>query len=55
MIAARIAAFSSWLQLREKPEPAELAGRLLIGIALALISWLTIRRKEKTEPMMAQE
>jgi drug/metabolite transporter (DMT)-like permease len=50
-----VAAISSWLQLGERPAPAELAGMLLIGIALALISWLTIRRQEKTEPMMAQE
>ena len=50
-----IAAISSWLQLGERPAPAELAGMLLIGIALALVSWLTIRRQEKTEPMMAQE
>lgn len=48
-------AISSWLQLGERPASAELAGMLLIGIALALVSWLSIRRQERTEPMMAQE
>jgi hypothetical protein len=28
---------------------------VLIGIALALVSWLNIRQHEPTEPMMAQE
>jgi len=50
-----IAAISSWLQLGERPAPAELAGMSRIGIALALISWLSIQRQEKTEPMMARE
>jgi drug/metabolite transporter (DMT)-like permease len=50
-----IAAISSWLQLGERPAPAELAGMLLIGVALALVSWLSIRKRERTEPMMAQE
>lgn len=50
-----IAAMGSWLQLGERPEPAELAGMLLIAVALALASWLTIRRQERIEPMMAQE
>lgn len=50
-----IAAMSSWLQLGERPAPAELAGMFLIGTALALVSWLTIRKREKSEPMMAQE
>jgi len=50
-----IAAMSSWLQLGERPTPPELAGMVLIGAALGLASWITIRRHEKTEPMMAQE
>jgi len=44
-----IAAISSWLQLGERPGPAELAGMLLIGIALALISLLSIKRQERTD------
>ncbi|MGD8789817.1 MAG: EamA family transporter [Burkholderiales bacterium] len=50
-----VAGFSSWLQLGERPGPLELAGMVLIGIALALVSWLNIRQHEPTEPMMAQE
>lgn len=50
-----IATLASWLQLGERPAAIELAGMLLIGVALALVSWLTIRRREQTEPLMAQE
>jgi drug/metabolite transporter (DMT)-like permease len=50
-----IAVFGSRLQLGEEPGRAELVGMLLIALALAVISWLAIRRHEPTEPMMAQE
>jgi hypothetical protein len=50
-----IADIRSWLQFGERPAPAELAGMSRIGIALALISWLSIQRQERSEPMMAQE
>lgn len=50
-----IAAMSSWLQLGERPAPAELADMLLISVALALVSWQIVRRHERTEPLMAQE
>lgn len=50
-----IATLASWLQLGERPAPIELVGMLMIGMALALVSWLTIRRREETEPMMGQE
>jgi drug/metabolite transporter (DMT)-like permease len=50
-----VAGASSWLQLGERPGPLELAGMILIGLALALISWLNIRQNQPTEPMMAQE
>lgn len=50
-----IAVLGSRLQLGEEPGRAELIGMLLIAIALALISWLSIRRREQIEPMMAQE
>jgi len=33
----------------------ELSGMLLIGAALAIVSWLTIRRHEEPEPLTAQE
>jgi drug/metabolite transporter (DMT)-like permease len=50
-----IAGLASWIQLGERPTRIELAGMLLIGVALALISWLTIRRHEEPEPLTGQE
>ncbi len=50
-----IAIFASWIQLGEKPGGSELIGMLLIGIALALLSYLSIRRHEEPEPMTGQE
>lgn len=38
-----IAVLASALQLGERPPPQELAGMLLIGVALALIAWLGMR------------
>jgi drug/metabolite transporter (DMT)-like permease len=39
-----IAVLGSALQLGERPPPMELAGMLLIGIALGLLAWLGMRR-----------
>jgi drug/metabolite transporter (DMT)-like permease len=50
-----IAIFSSWIQLGEQPGRSELLGMLLIGIALAVLSYLSIRRHEEPEPMTGQE
>ena len=50
-----IAIFSSWIQLGEQPGRSELIGMLLIGVALALLSYLSIRRHEEPEPMTGQE
>jgi drug/metabolite transporter (DMT)-like permease len=50
-----IAILSSWIQLGEEPGGWELAGMLLIGLALALLSYLSIRRHEEAEPMTGQE
>ncbi len=50
-----IAIISSWIQLGEQPSRSELLGMLLIGIALALLSYLSIRRHEEPEPMTGQE
>jgi drug/metabolite transporter (DMT)-like permease len=38
-----IAVIASWLQLGERPPPAELTGMLMIGVALALLGWLGLR------------
>ncbi|HET7730995.1 MAG TPA: DMT family transporter [Usitatibacter sp.] len=40
-----IAVLGSAIQLGERPPPLELAGMLLIGIALALLAWLGLRRQ----------
>ncbi len=50
-----IAIVASWLQLGEEPGQSELVGMLLIGIALAILSYLSIRRHEEAEPMTGQE
>jgi drug/metabolite transporter (DMT)-like permease len=50
-----IAIISSWIQLGEQPGRSELVGMLLIGVALALLSYLSIRRHEIPEPMTGQE
>lgn len=50
-----IAIGASWLQFGEAPGKSELAGMLLIGMALAILSYLSIRRHEATEPMTGQE
>ena len=50
-----IAIISSWIQLGEQPGRSELIGMLLIGAALALLSYLSIRRHEEPEPMTGQE
>lgn len=50
-----IAIISSWIQLGEQPGRSELLGMLFIGLALALLSYLSIRRHEEAEPMTGQE
>jgi len=50
-----IAIISSWLQFGEQVGRSELTGMLLIGLALALLSYLSIRRHEEPEPMTGQE
>jgi len=50
-----IAIIASWIQLGEEPGRSELFGMLLIGLALALLSYLSIRRHEEAEPMTGQE
>lgn len=42
-----IAVISSWLQLGERPPPTEMAGMLMIGIALALLGWLGLKQETK--------
>lgn len=42
-----IAVLASAMQLGERPPPLELGGMLLIGIALALLAWLGLRKPEQ--------
>jgi drug/metabolite transporter (DMT)-like permease len=50
-----VALLASALQLGERPKPAEWAGMGLIVVALALVSWDTIRRHRPVEALMGQE
>jgi len=50
-----VALVSSAIQLGERPRTTELAGMLLIGAALAIVSWDTIRKHGEVEALMGQE
>jgi drug/metabolite transporter (DMT)-like permease len=50
-----VALGASAIQLGERAKPMELSGMILIGVALALVSWDTIRRHRPVEPLMGQE
>jgi drug/metabolite transporter (DMT)-like permease len=50
-----IATLGAWLQLGEEPGRSELLGMLLIALALALLSYLSIRGRVEAEPMTGQE
>jgi drug/metabolite transporter (DMT)-like permease len=50
-----VALLSSALQLGERPTSAEWIGMGLIALALALVSWDTIRRHQPVEALMGQE
>lgn len=45
MLAPVIGVFAAWLQLGEVPDHMELIGMVLIGLALLLISWITLREQ----------
>jgi drug/metabolite transporter (DMT)-like permease len=50
-----VALGASAIQLGERAKPMELSGMILIGVALALVSWDTIRRHRPVEPLMGPE
>lgn len=50
-----IGVLSAWLELGEVPTASEAAGMLLIGAALALVSWQAIRAHRRISPAAAQE
>jgi drug/metabolite transporter (DMT)-like permease len=50
-----VALLGGAIQLGERPTAAEWAGMGLIAIALALVSWDTIRRHKRVDALMGQE
>lgn len=55
MLAPIVGVIAAWIQLNEVPNPAELWGMLLIGIALLLISYFSINQHVPIDPAMAQD
>lgn len=55
MLAPVIGVIAAWLQLGETPNQTELIGMLLIGLALAVISIITIRSHKNVDPAQGQE
>lgn len=55
LLAPVIGVLASWLQLGEVPSGPEAAGMLLIGLSLALIAYLGMKRHESPDPAMAQD
>jgi drug/metabolite transporter (DMT)-like permease len=55
MLAPVIGVIAAWLQLNEVPSGQELIGMGLIGLALVIISAISIRRHAQIEPAQGQE
>jgi len=50
-----VGVLSAWIQLGERPAPAEAAGMALVGLALALLSWQGLRRPARLRLEVPQE
>lgn len=50
-----IGVLSAWLELVEVPNTGEIAGMLLIAVALGLVSWQAIGAHRRVNPAIAQE
>jgi drug/metabolite transporter (DMT)-like permease len=50
-----VALLGGAIQLGERPTATEWTGIALIAVALALVSWDTIRRHQPVQPLMGQE
>jgi drug/metabolite transporter (DMT)-like permease len=50
-----IALVASAIQFGERHAASEYAGMTLIAVALALVSWETIRQHREVAPLMGQE
>jgi drug/metabolite transporter (DMT)-like permease len=55
MLVPVIGVLAAWWQLGEKPNNLEIAGMLLIGLSLMIISLRAMRRHEQVEPAMGQD
>lgn len=55
LLAPVIGVLAAWIQLHEVPSRIEGTGMVLIGISLALIAYLGMRRHESPDPSIAQE
>ena len=50
-----IAVLASAIQLGERPPALELAGMVMIGVALALLGWMGLRRDQRTREALAAD
>lgn len=55
MLAPVIGVIAAWAQLNEVPDNAELLGMLLIGLALILISYISIKKHVPIDAAMGQD
>jgi len=55
MLAPVIGVLAAWAQLGEKPDAQEIAGMMLIGLSLLIISIRAMRKREAIEPAMGQD
>ncbi|HSH71898.1 MAG TPA: EamA family transporter [Methylophilaceae bacterium] len=55
MLAPVIGVLAAWLQLGEKPDGQEIAGMILIGLSLLIISIRAMHKHEPVEPAMGQD
>lgn len=55
MLAPVVGVIAAWIQLNEVPNHAELWGMLLIGVALLLISYFSIKQHVPIDSAMAQD
>ncbi|HQT25079.1 MAG TPA: DMT family transporter [Burkholderiales bacterium] len=55
LLAQVIGVLSAWLELGEVPSLPEASGMLLIGLSLAMIAFLGMKKHESPDPAIAQE
>jgi len=55
MLAPVIGVMAAWIQLQEVPNTTEFIGMTLIGLSLAIISIISIRKHTTIDPAMGQD